>query len=293
MNSLISDREVLAADDIAGIHALYGTPPAPTPAPTPGSGVPSHLANISTRMGVGLAENVLIGGFIIQGSQPKRVIVRAIGPSLPGSIGNALLDPVLELHDSNGEIAFNDDWYNSPQANEISGTGLAPTEPLESAIVMTLSPGNYTAVMYGYDSSQGVGLVEVYELDATQTRLVNISTRGRVGVGEDAMIGGLIVQGSNAKRLIVRALGPSIPVGGVLSNPVLELHNSSGALMASNDNWISSPQQAEILATGLQPPNSMESAIIATLGAGNYTAVVQGVNNSSGVGLVEAYDLDP
>ena len=158
---------------------------------------------------------------------------------------------------------------------------------------MTLSPGNYTAVMYGYDSSQGVGLVEVYELDATQTRLVNISTRGRVNVGDEAMIGGLIVQGSNAKRLIVRALGPSIPVGGVLSNPVLELHNSSGALMASNDNWISSPQQAEILATGLQPPNSMESAIIATLGAGSYTAIVRGMNNSSGVGLVEAYDLDP
>jgi hypothetical protein len=293
MNSLVSDREVLAADDIAGIHALYGTPPGPTPAPTPGSGVPSHLANISTRMGVGLAENVLIGGFIIHGSQTKRVIVRAIGPSLPGSIGNALLDPVLELHDSNGEIAFNDDWYNSPQANEISGTGLAPTEPLESAIVRALSPGNYTAVMYGYDNSQGVGLVEVYELDATQTRLVNISTRGRVNVGDEAMIGGLIVQGSNAKRVIVRALGPSIPVGGVLSNPVLELHNSSGALMASNDNWISSPQQAEILATGLQPPNSMESAIIATLGAGSYTAIVRGMNNSSGVGLVEAYDLDP
>jgi hypothetical protein len=215
-------------------------------------------------------------------------------PSRP----NALIDPVLELHNAGGVIASNDDWSYGSQGSEIQGTGLAPSDPYESAIVITLSPGNYTAVMSGYHGAQGVGLVEVYELDASQARLVNISTRGRVGLSDDAMIGGLIVQGSNAKRAIVRALGPSLatgpnPITGALANPVLELHDSSGALMASNDNWIDSPQYAEIVASTVPPPNPTESAIIATCGPGNYTAIVGGVNNTSGVGLVEVYDLDP
>jgi hypothetical protein len=146
--------------------------------------------------------------------------------------------------------------------------------------------------MKGYQNGQGIGLVEAYELDGTGTRMVNISTRGRVGLSDDAMIGGLIVQGSNAKRAIVRALGPSLPTAGALADPVLELHDSSGTLLASNDNWINSPQYAEIVASTVPPPNTMESAIIATCGAGNYTAIVRGVGNTTGVALVEVYDLD-
>jgi hypothetical protein len=300
MNSIISDQEVLSADDIAGGQSIYGAPPAVTPTPTPAPGSsPSHLANISTRIKVGLGDNVLIGGFIINGTQSKKVILRAIGPSLAASgVANALADPVLELHDSGGVIGFNDDWQSGSQAGEIAASGLAPSDPRESAIIMTLSPGNYTAVVSGSRNGQGVGLVDAYELDANGTRLVNISTRGRVGLSDEAMIGGFIVQGGNAKRVIVRALGPSLatgtnPVAGALANPVLELRDGSGVLVALNDNWINSPQYAEIVASTVPPPNPMESAIIATCGPGNYTAIVRGVNNTSGVGLVEVYDLDP
>jgi Matrixin len=299
MNSIISSQDVLSADDIAGGQSLYGTPPTATPAPTPGPGSPSHCANISTRMKVGVGEDVLIGGFMIRGPQSKRVILRAIGPSL-GAIGvpNALANPMLELHGPSGVIASNDDWPSSPQVDEVSASGMAPNDAHESAIVVTLSPGNYTAVVSGYQGGQGVGLVEAYELDANETRMVNLSTRGRVGVSDDAMIGGLIVQGSAPKRVIVRALGPSLatgpsPIAGALVDPVLELRDGSGALMASNDNWNNSPQHDEIVATGVPPSDTRESAIIATFGPGNYTAIVRGVNNTTGVALVEAYDLDP
>lgn len=297
MNSIISNQEVLSDDDIAGGQSIYGAGASPTPIPTPGPGEPSHLANISTRMNVGTGLNVLIGGFIVQGSQPKKIILRAIGPSLTlTGVPNALADPVLELHNSSGTIASNDDWQSS-QASEIIASGLAPSYLLESAIIATLPSGSYTAVMSGYQNGQGVGLVEVYELDGNGTRLVNISTRGRVGVSDDAMIGGLIVQGVVAKRIIVRALGPSLatgpsPIPGALTDPVLELRDSSGALIASNDNWVNSPQHDEIVATTVPPPDTRESALIATCSAGNYTAIVRGVNNTTGVALVEVYDLN-
>ena len=297
MNSITSNQEVPSNDDIAGAQSLYGVPAEATPAPTPGPGSPSHLANISTRIRIGTGGDVLIGGFIIQGSQPKKIILRAIGPSLAGGVANAIADPVLELHDSSGVLAFNDDWSSSSQTGEISASGFAPGDPLESAIIVTLSPGSYTAVVDGYQGGVGVGLVEAYELDSNGTRLVNISTRGRVGLSNDVMIGGLIVQGSNPKRAIVRALGPSLatgpsPIAGVLTDPVLELRDGSGVLIASNDNWNNSPQQAEIVATTVAPPDTSESALIATCGAGNYTAIVRGVNNTTGVALVEVYDLD-
>ncbi len=303
MNSLMSNLDVLAADDISGGHSLYGAPsgtptPTPSPSPTPQSG-PSHLANISTRVNVGIAQNVLIGGFILSGTQPKTLVLRAIGPSLAGlGVPNAMADPVLELHGSAGLIAANDDWPTGGHMSEILATGLAPGNPTESAIVATLLPGNYTAVVSGYNGGQGIGLIEAYEFDSNLTRLVNISTRGRVGVGDEPMIGGLIVQGSGGKRVIVRALGPSLaggpdPIAGVLSDPILALHDGNGNLLAQNDNWSSSAQAGEIIATTIPPSNNLESAIIATLGPGNCTAIVRGVNNTSGVGLVEVYDLDP
>ncbi len=305
MNSIVSDQEVLANDDVAGGQYLYGVPvlptptPIPTPSPTPATSA-SHLANISTRIKVGLNDNVLIGGFIIKGTQPKKLILRGIGPSL-ATIGvvNAMIDPVLELHDSSGGvIASNNNWSTSSQMSEIQQSGVAPSNPAESAIIATLAPGSYTAVVSGYAGGQGVALVEAYELDGNATRLVNISTRGRVGVGDEAMIGGLIIQGSTAKKIIVRALGPSLsggpsPVAGALADPVLELHDGSGNLIAANDDWGNSPQASEIVQSTVPPTNDLESAVIATLGPGNYTAVVRGVNNITGVGLVEVYDLDP
>ena len=306
MNSIISNQEILSTDDTAGGQFLYGAPsstPTPTPTPSPSAtptSSPSHLANISTRMRIGVSDNVLIGGFIIRGAQPKKLILRAIGPSLTAyGVASVIADPVLELHDSlGGVIAANDDWRSGAQMNEIQASGLAPADSAESAIIATLLPGNYTAVVSGYGGGQGIGLVEGYELDGNTTRLVNISTRGRVGIDDEAMIGGFIVQGSAAKRVIVRALGPSLaggpsPIVGALADPILELHDGNGNLLAVNDDWSNSPQAAEIIATTIPPVNNLESAIVATLGPGNYTAIVRGVDNTSGVGLVEVYDLDP
>ncbi|MEY2521074.1 MAG: hypothetical protein QOF24_2833 [Verrucomicrobiota bacterium] len=306
MNSIVSNQEVLSSDDIAGGQFLYGAPlalptptpppvPTPTPAPTPGTSS-SHLANISTRMKVGLGQNVLIGGFIIQGTQAKQLIIRAIGPSLLASgITGAISDPMLELHNSAGNvIAANDDWQDGPQASQIQGLGFAPGNPAESAMMITLSPGSYTAIVSGFNGAQGIGLIEAYEMDSTSSRAVNISTRGRVGaVDQEAMIGGLIIQGVGAKKVIVRALGPSMTnsISGVLADPILELRDGSGNLLAVNDDWSNSPQAADIAAT-IPPTNALESAIIATLGPGSYTAVVRGLDNSSGVGLVEVFDLD-
>jgi len=302
MNSVTSDRETLSTDDISGAQSLYAAPtatPTPTPTPTP-SPSGSHFANISTRMDVGAGNNVMIAGFIVSGSQSKTVIVRALGPTL-GSYGvaNVLSDPMLELHDSSGAtIATNDDWQTGSQASQISSSGYAPNNSNEPALIATLGAGAYTAIVRGYNNSTGVALVEVYELDTLSSRLSNISTRGQVGTGQNVLIGGLIINGSTSKKLIVRAIGPSLAsppfsLTGTLSNPTLELHDTSGNLLASNDDWGSGTQAAAISASGFQPPDTNESAIIATLSSGNYTAIVRGVNNSTGIALVDAYDLDP
>src|SRR5437870_4700198 len=281
-----------AAVFLASLFTTVHAPASPTPTPTPSS---SHLANISTRLNVGVGDDVLIAGFIVRGPDTKKVILRAIGPSLiaAGVIG-AMADPTLELHDSTGAmIATNDNWQSSAQVSEIIASGMAPTDPLESAIVATLQPGSYTAIVRGVNNTTGIALVECYELDSTATRLVNVSTRGRVGVGDDVLIGGVIVSGSDSKTVIVRALGPSLPLAGALANPVLELRDASGNLVSSNDDWVNSSQQSAIAASGLAPSNPLESAILTTLSPGNYTAIVRGVNNTTGIGLAEAYDLDP
>ena len=242
----------------------------------------------------------MIAGFMVWGSQSKTVIVRVLGPTL-GSFGvaNVLSDPTLELHDSSGAIiATNDDWQAGSQASQISNSGYAPYNSNESAIIATLAAGAYTAIVRGYNNSTGAALVEAYELDTLSTRLSGISTRGQVGTDQNVLIGGLSVNGSTSKKLIVRALGPCMAsppfsLSGTLSDPTLELHDSSGNLLASNDDWGSGTQAAAISASGYQPPNAKESAIIATLASGNYTTIVRGVNNSTGIALVDAYDLDP
>jgi hypothetical protein len=325
MNSIVSNQEDLSSDDITGAQYLYGAAVAPTPAPTatptpaptatptpaptatptpaptasPGT-APSHLANISTRVKVGSGQNVLIGGFIIMGAQSKTLVVRAIGPSLTANgVTNVLEDPSLELFDSTGRvIASNDDWQDGAQASQIQQGGIAPTHPWESAILVTLSPGSYTAVVSGFQGGQGNGLVEAYEMDSNTTRMVNISTRGRVGTGNEPMIGGLITQGGAPKKVIIRALGPSLagganPIMGALKDPILELRDGSGNLLAVNDDWSNSDQVDEILASTVPPVHALESAIVATLGGGNYTAIVRGVDGTSGVGLVEVFDLNP
>ena len=261
---------------------------------------PRNLLNISTRLQVLTGDKVLIGGFIITGTDPKKIIVRGIGPSLNG-VGATLQDPVLELHQGNITIATNDDWKEH-QA-QVEATTIPPTNNFESAIVATLAPGAYTAILSGKNNGSGVGVVEVYDLDpAANSKLANISTRGFVDVDGNVMIGGLIVSGGagggNA-RVIVRVLGPSLTalgVPGALSDPSLELHDSSGATIASNDNWKIRPngttQQGEIEATTVMPPNDLESALVQNLPPGNYTAIVRGTNNATGVAIIEAYTLE-
>jgi uncharacterized delta-60 repeat protein len=284
---------------VGGIFNQYnGTPriclarltgPLPSPTPTP---IPSTiLGNISTRLKVETGDNVLIGGFIVTGTQSKKLIARAIGPSLP--VAGPLADPSLELRDSSGALIRSNDNWRSDQEAEIIATGIPPGSNLESAIVATL-PANgsaYTATMRGVNNGTGIGLVEAYDLDRTvDSKLANISTRGLVQTGDNVLIGGLIVLGQNPLRVIVRAIGPSLSLPGALADPTLELHDGTGALIASNDNW-RSDQEAEIIATGIPPTNNLESAIVRNLAPGNYTAVVRGVNNASGVALVEVYAL--
>jgi hypothetical protein len=237
-------------------------------------------------------DNILIGGFIVTGTQPKRVIVRAVGPSVP--LPGALANPILELH-AGSLIISNDNWRTGGQEAEIMATGIPPSNDLESAIVATL-PANgsvYTAVVRGVNDGTGIGLVEVYDLDQTvDSKLANISTRGLVQTGDNVMIAGTIVLGQASERVLVRAIGPSLTLPGKLADPTLELRDGNGALIRANDNW-RSDQEIEIVATGAAPTNDLESALIAILPANGaaYTAIVRGVNNTSGVALVEIYAL--
>lgn len=255
----------------------------------------SQLLNVSTRMHVGTGENVLIAGLIITGSEPKRVIIRGIGPSLT-SVPGALANPTLELFDANSTLlAGNNDWKSNQ--TEVEATTIPPSNDFESAIVRTLAPGPYTAVLRGQNNTTGIGVVEVYDLDAASNSiLANISSRGFVDGGDNVMIGGLIVGGDNnlGARVLVRAIGPSLTafgVSGALADPVLELRNANGLLLSGNNDW-KDAQQSEIEATTLAPTNDLESAVLATLPAGNYTAIVRGRGNTTGVAVVEVYNLE-
>ncbi len=272
-----------------------------------------YLANLSTRAFAQTGNNTMIGGFIVQGTQPKRVILRAIGPELSQyGVANAMADPTLELHDANGAlIASNNNWQTtiiggiitSDQVQDIQNSGHAPGDPRESAIIADLPPGNYTAIVRGVNNTTGVALVEVYDLSPSLDPILgNISTRSFVQTGDDVMIGGFIVQGPQPKNVIIRAIGPELSQYGVpnpLADPTLELHDGNGALIGRNDNWqttiiggiITSNQVQAIQNSGHAPGDPSESAIIANLPAGNYTAIVRGVNNTTGVALVEVYDL--
>jgi cyclophilin family peptidyl-prolyl cis-trans isomerase len=259
---------------------------------------PGRLVNLATRMQVGTGDNALIAGFIMQGSSPKRLAIRAIGPSsgLPGAVAN----PTLELHDSSSAtIATNDNWGDAANKQDVSDIGLVPGSPNESVILTTVPSSTngvaYTAVMRGANNSTGLGVVEVYDLDSGPgSTLLNISTRGQVGADPNALIAGLILGGADSKTVLVRAIGPSLTGFGVpnaLTNPTLELRNAQGGLIDSNDDWMNSPQKTQIQNSGLAPTDSKESAVVQTLAAGQYTAVVHGANGGTGVGSVEVYQL--
>ncbi|MDP9004123.1 MAG: hypothetical protein M3N12_04955, partial [Verrucomicrobiota bacterium] len=259
---------------------------------------PAQLLNISTRMRVLTGDNVLIAGFIITGTDPKKVIIRGIGPSLAPGVQGVLPDPTIELHQGNTILATNNNWKIDDQTQQsqeaaIRATTVQPNNDLESALIATLNPGAYTAILADKNQTPGIGVVEVYDLNqSANSKLANISTRGFVDTGDNAMIGGFIVggNGGGAARVIVRALGPSVPLNGTLRDPTLELHDVNGTTIATDDNWKDS-QQLDIQGTTIPPSNDSEAAIVRTLVPGNYTAVVRGTSNSTGIALVEVYNL--
>jgi len=258
----------------------------------------AHLTNISTRGAVLGGADVMIGGFVIDGAASKTVVVRARGPSLTAyGITGALANPTLTLVRSSdqGVVASNDDWGSAANAAQIASSGLAPGHPLESAILVTLGPGAYTAVVSGSGGATGVGIVEVYEVDHPEVRLINMSTRAKVMTGDGVMIGGFAISGTLPRAVVITAKGPSLAAYGIanpLANPVLTLVRSSDqAILATNDDWTAAANAAQISASGFAPSNTHESAILITLNPGVYTAIVSGAGGATGTGIFEIYPL--
>jgi hypothetical protein len=253
---------------------------------------PAQALNLSGRLAVGVDEDVLIAGLIVSGTAPKKVLVRGLGPSLEVN-GVTLPDPVLELYDESGLVAGDDNWKDT-QESEIAATGLAPGADSEAALVTTLAPGAYTVILRGQNGGTGIGLMDAYDLEpAASSTLANTSMRGFVQTGDDVLIGGFIIGNGGADTVLVRAIGPSLAALGVanpLADPTLDLYDGNGAAIRSDDNWRDT-QEALIRSTGLAPSDDAESAIIRSLGPGNYTAIVRGKAGGTGVALMEVYDL--
>lgn len=262
---------------------------------------PSQAQNISTRANVGTGENVLIGGFIVTGTEDKLVVLRGLGPSITGTTTPDLEDPVLELHDASGAlIDTNDNWGDLSDEDKtvLSDNGLEPNGDSEAALVETLAPGQYTTIVSGANGTTGIGLVEVYGLDdGTDSTLANISSRGFVEPDDKVMIAGFIIGGGGGgfSQVIVRGIGPSLADQGVmnpLADPVVEVFNQNGDSLGVNDNWMDDPNMQTVSDDGLAPSNPNEAALYQVLPPGEYTAIASGVNDTSGVALVEAYEVD-
>jgi arylsulfate sulfotransferase len=254
--------------------------------------------NLSTRGLVGTGDNVLIGGFIVTGTAPKSVVLRALGPSLSGfGLSDVLANPVLSVYNSSGTlITSNDNWQSDPNHFVVEANGLAPANLLESAIARTLPPGAYTVIVRGKNPTAGIGLVELYDLSplSGNSKLVNMSTRGAAGTLDNVLISGFIVGDVESATVVVRALGPSLAsfgVSGVLSDPILTIQDANGTVIASNDNWLDDVNWIDVRKNALSPPNERESALVLHLPAGAYTAVVSGANGGTGVALAEVYTL--
>jgi hypothetical protein len=265
--------------------------PGPQPGPTP-----TQMTNISTRGWVGTGDSVMIGGFIIKGSAAKKVLITAKGPALADANVPAVLnDPNITLHNASGQVILsNDNWSTAANAAEIQAHPAKPRYAQEAAILTTLDPGAYTAIVRG--GGAGNALVEIYDLETSHTvsRLANISTRGWVGTGDSVMIGGFIVKGSAAKKVLITAKGPALADAGVpavLNDPNITLHNASGQVILSNDNWSTAANAAEIQVHPARPRYAQESAILTTLDPGAYTAIVRGGGAATGNALIEVYEV--
>lgn len=238
----------------------------------------------------------MIGGFIVSGNVPKKVVARGMGPFLASfGITNFLADPILELRDSSGALVRRNDNWKDDQRPEIEGTVYQPNDDRESVIVATLNPGAYTALLTGKNQTTGVGLVEIYDADlAAASQLANISTRGFVQTANDVMIGGFTLgNATGSTDVAFRGRGPSLSQFGlspVLADPTLDVHNTNGTIMVTNDDWLSDPVSAgKLTSKGLGLSDPKESGIYTTLPPGQFTAILAGKNGGVGIGLVEIY----
>lgn len=259
----------------------------------------ARLINVSTRGRVETGANIMIGGFVVGGTVPKKVLLRALGPSLSqAGVSNVLANPILYLFSGGNLRLSNAGWQTVSAANTlaIQQTGFPPSDPRESAILTTLQPGAYTAQILGANGSSGAALVEVYDVDSSSAAdLINISTRAKVQLGSDVTIAGFVVRGGS-KTVLIRGIGPSLTalgVPGALQDPNLQLFGTATAPIATNDNWQDGgiANTTNIRATGFAPSDPLESAILITLPEGNYTCILTGVGATIGVGLIEIYEI--
>ncbi|MEO5959014.1 MAG: M12 family metallo-peptidase, partial [Opitutaceae bacterium] len=292
------------------------------------------LINVATRAFVGAGEQVLIGGFIIEGSQPKKILVRAAGPSLANfGVGNALANPALQLFSSGALMGENDDWSAQPAATEVAlaaaqvGAFAFASGSADAALLVTLEPGAYSAVVRGAGGATGGGMVEVYEADRNATKIVNLSTRGYADVRGKEMFGGFVVQGAagSTKRILIRVLGPTLGrppfnIGSAMADPFMEVRNEPGELLIQNDDWSSGSEggtgvendfkplvelhgEKQIAATGFAPANRREPCVMVDLPPGNYSVIVKPFElidpdpeisqpARPGVAIVEVYEIN-
>jgi hypothetical protein len=271
----------------------------------------ARLINLSTRARVGAESEVLIAGFNVAGSEPRAVLVRAVGPALLAvdpNFPDPLADPVVEVFDRDSRrLARNDNWSDDGAAGALGaafasvGAFPFPAASRDAAVRLILAPGDYTAVISGAGGSTGTALAEVYEENANgASRLTNLSSRTLVRVGSEVMIAGFVVRGDQPARLLIRAIGPGLAdfgVPGTLANPQLAIY-SGGTELAANDDWAAGPDAAQVRSTAASigafalPEGSADAALLLTLEPGNYSATVSGVNSTTGVALVEVYQLD-
>jgi hypothetical protein len=274
----------------------------------------SHLVNLSTRAPVGTGDNVLIVGFVLTGSAPKPVIIRGVGPALaaaPFNMAGTLPDPVFDLYRSGTVIASNDNWATAGNQSALTadmarvGAFSLNATSLDSVISTTLNPGVYSAILRGNGTANtGVGVVEIYDataaLDPTAPRMVNISSRGFVGTGNDVLIGGFVVTGDQPRQVLIRGVGPTLATLGVtapvLADPLLSLYRN-GTAINQNDNWGSAGDGAALSAAATAvgafalPGGSKDAALLTALQPGVYSVIVSGVGNTTGIALVEIYEV--
>lgn len=256
----------------------------------------ARLASMSSRALCQTGQAVVVTEFIVQGTGSETFVLRGIGPSLGGlGIPDPLQDPTLRFLNPRGkQLDFNNDWMENPDKDEIINVGLAPSNNLESAIIDAVTVGSYTSVLQGLHHGEGVALSEIFDLLDGGLKISAVGTRAFVGTGDDVLISGIVITGSEPLPVLIRVLGPSLAdagLTGVLPDPFLELHSASGELIFQNNNW-KDTQEFEIEGTGLAPSNDLESAALVTLDPGAYTVVASGIRGTTGIGFVQYYSLD-